>query len=108
MSQQREPANPFYLLLLIVGFCFVMTALAYAVVPTLEEKARNAGAEVPNAPWQQALREDGWRWLLVEVAAMIILGLASMGLDRLRSLQKEKTSATIPPNQNSSHTPDSG
>ena len=36
-----------------------------------------------------ATRGDGWRWLLYEVAVMVVLGLASMLLDRhrLRRLQ---------------------
>ena len=42
---------------------------------------------------------DGWRWLLWEVAAMIVFGLLSMGLDRLRRLQKERAAVTIPPSQ---------
>jgi hypothetical protein len=39
---------------------------------------------------------DGATWLLWEVAAMVVLGIASMGLDRLRSLKKQRTDATIP------------
>jgi hypothetical protein len=103
-----EPRNPFYLLLLLTGFLFVVTALAYAVVPTLEQKARDAGADVPVSPWRDALREDGWRWLLIELAAMIIFGLASMGLDRLRSLKSQRTSATIPPKEVESQPPPPG
>ena len=34
-----EPRNPLYLLLLLASLLFVVTALAYAVVPTLEQKA---------------------------------------------------------------------
>jgi len=93
----REPRNPLYFLLLLASLLFVATALAYTVVPVLEEKARDAGQAPPPAPWRDALREDGWRWLLVEVAAMIVLGLGSMGLDRLRRLQKERALATMPP-----------
>jgi len=37
-----EPRNPFYLLLLLVSVLFVVTALAYGVVPVLEEKAAEA------------------------------------------------------------------
>jgi hypothetical protein len=92
-----EPRNPFYLLLLIASFLFVATALAYAVVPTLEEKAKQAGEMPPPSPFRDALRQDGWKWLLVQVAAMIVLGLASMGLDRLRRLQKERAQAKITP-----------
>ena len=48
---------------------------------------------------RDALRAEGWKWLLYEVAAMIVFSLLSMGLDRLRSLQKEKAAATIPPEE---------
>jgi hypothetical protein len=93
----REPRNPLYFLLLIASLLFVVTALAYAVVPVLEEKARDAGQAPPPSPWRDALRRDGWQWLLVEVAAMIVLGLSSMGLDRRRRLQRERAEAKMPP-----------
>ena len=96
---QPEPRNPFYLLLLLASFLFVITALAYAVVPTLEQKAEEAGQPPPPSAIRDALREDGWRWLLYEVAAMVVFGLLSMGLDRLRSLQKARSSATISPSE---------
>ena len=92
-----EPRNPIYLLLLVVSLVFVVTALGYAVVPVLEEKARAMGEEPPPSPFRDSLREDGWRWLLAEVAAMVVLGLSSMGLDRYRRLQKERAEATMPP-----------
>ena len=92
-----EPRNPFYLLLLAASLLFVMTALAYGVVPVLEEKAAEAGSPPPPSAFRDALRADGWKWLLVEVAAMAVLALLSMGLDRLRSLQKERAAGTIPP-----------
>jgi hypothetical protein len=95
MAQNSEPRNPFYLLLLLASLGFVFTALAYAIVPVLEEKAEIAGGDVPPSPWRDSLRNDGWKWLLVEVAAMIVCGLASMGLDRWRRLQKERAEATI-------------
>src|SRR5437870_5813309 len=92
-----EPRNPFYLLLLVASFIFVLTALAYAVVPTLEEKAKEAGEFPPPSALRDALRTEGWKWLLVEVAAMVVFGLLSMGLDRLRRLKKERAEATITP-----------
>ena len=88
--EPREPRNPFYLLLLIAGVIFVMTVLAYAIVPVLEEKARDAGTIPPPSPFRDALRNDGWKWVLGEVAALIVLGLASMGLDRYRRWQRER------------------
>ena len=95
MSQPSEPRNPFYLLLLLASLLFVVTALAYAVVPALEEKAKEAGEMPPPSPFRDALRTDGWKWLLVEVATMVVLGLLSMGLDRLRTLKKEREDARI-------------
>src|SRR5438270_13024660 len=97
MAAPSEPRNPFYLLLLLASVLFVVTALAYAVVPTLEQKAIDAGQPPPPSPFRAALRADGWRWLLIEVGVMIVLGVASMALDRLRALQKPRNGGTIPP-----------
>src|SRR5262249_5014280 len=73
-----------------------LTALAVAVVPVLEDKATEAGTPPPPSPFRAALRKDGWKWLLGEVAVMVVLGLASMALDarRLRRLQKPGAGAT--------------
>ncbi len=94
---QPEPRNPFYILLLLAGLAFTVTALAYAVVPTLEQKAIDAGQAPPPSPFRDALRADGWKWLLGELAAVAVLSVLSMGLDRLRSLQKERSASTMPP-----------
>jgi hypothetical protein len=91
-----EPRNPFYLLLLLASVVFVATALAYALVPELERKALEAGQPAPPSPFREALRTDGWRWLLAQVAVVIFFGLASMVLDRLRALQKRPPEGTIP------------
>lgn len=80
-----EPHNPLYLLLLLIGVVFVVTALAYAIIPVLEQKAVDAGQPPPPSEFRDALRRDGWRWLLWEVAALIVVGIASMMLDRYRS-----------------------
>jgi hypothetical protein len=85
-----EPRNPFYLLLLLASLLFVSTALAYAFVPSLEEHAAAAGQNPSQSPYREALRTDGWRWLLYELGAMIVFGALSMVLDRLRSLKKER------------------
>ena len=86
---ESEPRNPFYLFLLLASMLFVITALAYVFVPILEQKAAQAGNPPPPSAFRAALREDGWLWLLGELAAMVLFGLLSMGLDRFRSLQQE-------------------
>ncbi len=95
MSQPEEPRNPFYLLLLLVGLLFVLTALAYAVVPELEKKALELGQPPPPSPLRDALRSDGWRWLLYEVAALVVAGLLSMGLDRYRRWRREQGATKV-------------
>src|SRR5271166_5922009 len=97
MSSSSEPRNPLYLLLLVASLLFVITALAYAFIPILEDKARDAGQPPPHSDLRQSLRQDGWRWLLWEVALMIVLGIACMALDRLRALKTEARGRTIGP-----------
>jgi hypothetical protein len=100
-----EPRNPFYFLLLLTGLVFVVTALAYAVVPVLEQKAADAGQPPPPSEFRDALRADGGRWLLYEVGALVVLGVASMALDRLRALQKGRSGGTILPNRSDEPSP---
>jgi hypothetical protein len=99
MSTPSEPRNPLYLLLLVVSLLFVATALGYALVPVLEQKAADAGQPPAPSAFRAALRADGWRWLLYELAALVALAFASMGLDRLRALQKERAQGRIPPSR---------
>ena len=90
MPPRPEPKNPFYLMLLIASVAFIGTALAYAVVPALEQKARDMGQDPPPSPFRDSLGRDGWKWLLVEVAVMVVFGLLSMGLDRWRRYRDER------------------
>lgn len=97
MAQKTEPHNPFYLLLLLAGLLFVVTALAYAIVPELEKRAVEAGNPPPQSPLRDALRASGWKWLLWEVAAVFLFSILSMVLDRVRSLKAERVAAAAPP-----------
>jgi hypothetical protein len=90
-----EPRNPFYLLLLVVGLLFVITLLAVVMVPLLMDKAQAAGADVPKEGFHQVIRRDGIWWVVYEAAALVLLSLLCMGLDRLRSLKKERAAKTI-------------
>ena len=84
---EKEPRNPFYVLLMIAGLLFTLTAVAYAVIPVLEEKAIEAGNPPPPDEFRDALRTEGWKWLLWLVLGVVVFGLLSMGLDRLRPAQ---------------------
>ncbi len=88
-TASKEPSNPLYYLLLLICLLFVLTALAYAVVPVLEQKAMDAGELPPPSPFRDSLRNDGWKWILAEMAAIVLVGLACMGWDRFRQKQIE-------------------
>jgi hypothetical protein len=92
-----EPRNPLYLLLLVAGLLFTVTAVAYAVVPVLEQKAAAAGQPAPPSEMRMLLRARGATWLLWELGVLVVLGLASMWLDHRRSLQKGQSDGTIAP-----------
>jgi hypothetical protein len=87
--------NPLYLLLLLAGLVFVLTALAVALVPVLEQKAIDAGEPQPPSEFRDALRVEGWKWLVSEVVVVIALAFASMAWDSRRSLQNAPGQATI-------------
>jgi hypothetical protein len=91
--------NPLYILLLLVGAVFVVTAFAYAVIPVLEQKAIDQGELPPPSAFRDALRADGWRWLLWEVGVLVVLSIASMVADRLRGLQKPPSGDLISPDK---------
>src|SRR5262245_56454309 len=95
-AAKSEPWNPFYVLLLVSGLVFVLTAVAVAFVPVLEQKAAEAGNPPPPSALRDSLRSDGWWWLLVEVGAVVVFGLLSMVYDRLRGLKNPSQAATIP------------
>jgi len=97
MPPRSEPRNPLYFLLLVAGVVFVVTALAYAVVPVLEQKALEAGQPPPPSPFRDALRADGGAWLLAETGVVAVLAVGCMVWDRLRTLQKERAEAKIFP-----------
>jgi heme/copper-type cytochrome/quinol oxidase subunit 2 len=99
---QPEPRNPFYLLLLLVGLLFVVTLLAVVMVPILMDKAQAAGGDVPKEGFHQIIKRDGIWWVVAELVALILLSLASMGLDRLRTLKKDRAARTIRPNNEES------
>ena len=102
MASPTEPRNPLYFLLLVAGVIFVVTALAYAIVPVVEQKALEAGQAPPPSPFRDALRNQGWIWLLAETAVVAVLAVASMAWDRLRTLQKGRAQAKIPPDKTAS------
>jgi hypothetical protein len=63
------------------------------------DKAEEAGADVPKEGFHQLIKRYGIWWVVYEVGALVVLSLLSMGLDRLRSLKKERAAKTISSNE---------
>ncbi len=96
MSQPYR--NPFFLLLVIVGSLFVVTASAYGLMAfqTMPASAGNMAGnmageaklgEIKPPVWDDHplwrwLREHAVRMLLAEVAALAVLTVAAIGTDR--------------------------
>ena len=59
-------------------------------ITSWDQKALEMGQVVPPSPLRDALRRDGWRWVLYEVAALVVVGLSCMGLDRYRRWRRER------------------
>ncbi len=50
-----QPRNPFYLLLLAASMLFIATALAYGILPQMEDNAASVGPRPPQVPFRNAL-----------------------------------------------------
>jgi hypothetical protein len=94
-----EPRNPFYFLLLAASMLFIATALAYGIVPLMEDNAASAGSRPPLSPFRVALRRDGAAWLLYELAAMTLFVILSLGLDWVRSSRSAAPKPDLQPAQ---------
>jgi hypothetical protein len=80
----RKRLNPFYLLLVVAGLAFVVTAFAYGFMAFQQVNAIRAEAgRNADHPLFQWLRANGDRALIIELAALGVLTVAAIGTDRL-------------------------
>src|SRR5262245_4462395 len=91
-----EPRNPFYILLLVSSLLFVVTALAVGLLPKMDQWLVESGGVSEQSPFKSMVLANGWLWLLYEAGAIVLFGILSMVLDRIRSLRKERAAATNP------------
>ena len=89
MRRSRKSANPFYVLLIVAGLSFAMTATAYVVMAFREAHAHEepvAGAAPTVAasdehPLMQWMRRHGNTALLTELGLLAICTFAAIGTD---------------------------
>jgi hypothetical protein len=76
--------NPFYVLLLLAGLVFAVTAFAYGFMAFQAVNAvrSEAGVHAGHALFRW-LRVNGTQALLIELAVLAVLAVAAMATDRL-------------------------
>ena len=76
MSKPKSPVNPFYVLLVIAGIAFAITACAYGV---LTIRGIRGTPETPGI--MTMLDEHGMAILFIEIAILALLTVAAIGTD---------------------------
>lgn len=95
MPKQREPFNPFYALLVVLGVVFLVTACAYYVMAfrALRPAPGGVGQGPASHPLTDLLDRQGIAILGWELGLLAAATFAAMGLDRFRSLRQQRREA---------------
>ena len=85
--RKRRPfPNPFYVLVVLAGTAFVVTAMGWLAAPLIQAKAKDPGAGAAPGPGSLAMAAWFDRWsptaLTVELVVMIVAGALAMLADR--------------------------
>jgi hypothetical protein len=89
VKRYRKSANPFYVLLVIAGLSFAITATAYGVMAFRDARPRDEAAAMASAtpdansehPLMQWMRRHGEVALVSELGALAICTFAAIGTD---------------------------
>mgnify|MGYP001302911190 CR=1 FL=1 len=90
MAKAKAPVNPFYVLVVVFGVVFVITACAYgtmayrAIAPAIDAQARGQGL-------MGFLDRYGVQLLSIELAVLGAASLGAMWLDQVRSRREAAT-----------------
>ena len=88
MRRSRKSANPFYVLLILAGLSFALTATAYVVMAFREAHVHEGPATASSVvasdehPLMQWMRRHGNAALLTELGLLAICTFAAIGTDR--------------------------
>lgn len=85
MSKPKDPVNPFYVLVVLIGVAFVVTTFAYGTM------AYRAVAQTEETPGLMSmLDEHGVSILSGELAVLGLVTFGAMWLDGLRTRRSER------------------
>ena len=83
MARKKDPSNPFYVLLVIVGVVFLITACAYGVMAFRSDRlARSGQVDRSNNGLVVFMRESGGKLLAAELLVLGLATAAAMASDR--------------------------
>ena len=80
MASKPKPKNPFYVLLVLAGTVFLVTALAYGVM-MLRTSRPMAGTTDSSPALMRFMRTNGNKLILIELAVLGVLTVAAIGTD---------------------------
>jgi len=85
MPKVKAPINPFYLLAMLFGIAFTITACAYGLLMLRSIRAEGLPQEgQPGFGLMDLLRQHGTAILATELAALAVFALAAIYLDHVR------------------------
>ena len=97
MAKKSGGVNPFYVLLVLIGIAFTLTACAYGVMAfkVVRTKAEVA-AERDGAALLSYLDQHGATLMAIEVALLALCTVAAMATDRYWIRREEKRAKQSP------------
>jgi uncharacterized membrane protein len=99
MAKGKPPVNPFYILLVISGIAFTVTACAYGVMAFKANRAAalgqdaGAGETASGSALLARLDRHGPLWMAVELVLLGLATLGAIGTDRYRMLRAQRQRA---------------
>jgi membrane protein required for beta-lactamase induction len=105
MSKKAGGVNPFYVLLVLVGVAFTLTACAYGVMAFKVVRTKERAADQPaGAALLTYLDENGAKLMGIELALLGLCSAAAMATDRYwirreakRAVESRREEETKPP-----------
>ncbi len=80
MASPRKPTNPIFVLLVLAGIAFLVTALAYGVMMVRTSRPV-AGSVESNPALMQFMQTRGNQLILIELAVLGVLTVVAIGSD---------------------------
>lgn len=89
MATPKRAINPFYVLLVIVGVAFLITACAYGVMTIKQMRVEGSDADNgSSASFVQFVDEHGFALLMWEIALLALATVAAIATDEFWSRRR--------------------